>query len=103
MKVKKIITLLIFSLILTYALSAGAKTFAGETGGKDQTELNVKIDTKDLSGINLWIAEMYNNDRVLYAIVVTLVMAALGSIMAFGTDLVLKYFGMSVGRISHTE
>ncbi|MEJ2617700.1 MAG: hypothetical protein P8Z35_22285 [Ignavibacteriaceae bacterium] len=46
---------------------------------------------------------MYNNDRILYAVVVTLVMAALGSIMAFGTDLILKYFGMNVSKISHSE
>jgi hypothetical protein len=39
----------------------------------------------------------------LYAVVVTLVMATLGSIMAFGTDLVLKYFGINVSRISHRE
>lgn len=103
MNIKKIITLLTFCLIFTYILSTGSKTFAGESGGKEETSLNVVIDTKDLSGVNLWIVEMYNNDRVLYAIVVTLVMATLGSIMAFGTDLILKYFGMGVTRISHNE
>ena len=65
--------------------------------------MNRVIETKNLSGINLWIAEIYNNDRVLYAVIVTLVMALLGSIMAFGTDLVLKYFGINVSRISHHE
>jgi hypothetical protein len=102
MKIKNIIGLLTFFLIFTCALSIGSKTYASETGGKDEP-LNITIDTKDLTGINLWIVEMYNNDRILYAIVVTLVMATLGSIMAFGTDLVLKYFGMSVSRISHSE
>jgi len=102
MTLKKIISLFTFCLILTFALSISTKTYASE-GGKEEKALNVVIDTKDLSGVNLWIAETYNNDRLLYAIVVTLVMATLGSIMAFGTDLVLKYFGMTVTKISHSE
>ena len=100
MSPKKIITLLIFCFIVACAYN---NTYASEGGGKAEPALNKVIDTKNLTGINLWIAETYNNDRVLYAIIVTLVMATLGSIMAFGTDLVLKYFGMSVSRISHTE
>lgn len=100
----KLLALILLSLSLSLFLSGNLKTYAGGgIGGKDQTELNVVIETRDLTGINLWIAEMYNNDRTLYAIVVTLVMAVLGSIMAFGTDLVLKRFGMNVTRISHHE
>ena len=98
------IALILLSLSLSLLLSGSINTYAGgEIGGKEQKALNIVIDTKDLSGINLWIAEMYNNDRTLYAIVVTLVMAILGSIMAFGTDLILKRFGMNVTRISHHE
>jgi hypothetical protein len=100
MSTKKIITMLLFCFILTYAYNVNA---ISESGGKPETTLNKKIDTNQLSGVNLWIAELYNNDRVLYAVVVTLVMATLGSVMAFGTDLVLKYFGMNVSKISHTE
>ncbi len=100
---KSILLILLF-LSLSLLLSASINTYAGgEIGGKEEKALNVVINTKDLSGINLWITEMYNNDRTLYAIVVTLVMATLGSIMAFGTDLVLKRFGMNVTRISHHE
>ncbi len=101
MSTKKIIALLLFCFVFGCAYNI---SYAGVEGsGKQETALNKKIDTKDLSGVNLWIAEMYNNDRVLYAVVVTFVMAALGSIMAFGTDLILKYFGMSVSKISHNE
>ena len=101
MAINKIITLLIFCCVIS--LSYNNLYASSETGGKEQTALNLKIETKDLTGVNLWIAELYNNDRVLYAIVVTLVMATLGSIMAFGTDLVLRYFGMNVSKISHRE
>ena len=101
MSVNKIITLCLLCFILSMAYT---NTFgSGEIGGKQETTINKKIDTKNMSGVNLWIADLYNGDKLLYAVVVTLVMAALGSIMAFGTDLVLKHFGMNVTRISHSE
>jgi len=100
MSTKKLIAILIFFFI---AICVYNNVYASEGGGKQETTLNRVIDTKNLSGINLWIAEIYNNDRVLYAVIVTLVMAALGSIMAFGTDLILKFFGINVTRISHHE
>jgi hypothetical protein len=100
MSIKKFITLILFCFLFACFYS---NSYASESGGKQEAAISKKIDTKDLSGINLWIAEMYNNDRILYAVIVTLVMAALGSIMAFGTDLVLKYFGMNVSKISHNE
>jgi hypothetical protein len=104
MRINKTVIIILLSLSLSLLLSGIIKTYAGgDVGGKQETALNVQIDTKDLTGINLWIAEMYNNDRTLYAIVVTLVMATLGSVLAFGTDMVLKRFGMNVTRISHHE
>lgn len=104
MSTKRTYVLILLSLLFSIGLSGSNSTYAGGgVGGKEETALNVVIDTSDLTGINLWIAEMYNNDRTLYAIVVTLVMAALGSIMAFGTDLILKKFGMNVTRIAHHE
>jgi hypothetical protein len=101
MSTKKIFALLMFCILFTCAYSTSYAI--SETGGKQETAISKKIDTKNLSGVNLWIADLYNNDRLLYAIVVTLIMALLGSVMAFGTDLVLKYFGISVSKISHSE
>ncbi len=77
--------------------------YASETGNSQETELKHKIDTSKLSGVDYWIADMYNNDRVMYAVVVTLVMAVLGTSMAFLTDLVLKALGLEVSKISHRE
>ena len=70
---------------------------------KQETALTMKADTNHLSGINLFIARLYNEDRVLYATMVTLVMAVLGTSLAFVTDLVLKALGLEVSRISHRE
>jgi len=100
MSVKKLMILIIFCFI--YA-SINYYSYANEVSGKQEPTLSHKVETKNLSGVDLLIVNLYNNDRILYAIVVTLVMASLGSIMAFGTDLVLKFFGMSVSKISHNE
>jgi amino acid transporter len=101
MSLKKIIVVTMLCCIFSGTIFT---TYAsGGIGGKKETAISKKIDTKDLSGINLWIADLYNNNRIMYAIVVTLVMATLGSILAFGTDLVLKRFGMNVSKISHSE
>ncbi len=70
---------------------------------KETSELSAKVQTEHLSGINLWIVNTYNEDRTLYALIVTLVMAALGTTLAFLTDLVLKALGLEVSRISHRE
>ncbi len=103
MQFKKIVMLTLILLCLSSLRSGSNLTYGSEMGGKEESPLNMVIDTKDLTGVNLWIAELYNDDKTLYAIVVTLVMASLGSIMAFGTDLILKRFGMNVTRISHHE
>lgn len=95
--------LVLFLMLIFMFASFSTVTYAGEGVGKQEAALSKKIDTKDLSGVDLLIVNLYNNDRILYAVVVTLVMATIGTIMAFGTDLVLKFFGMNVTRISHTE
>ena len=100
MSVKKIIALLLICIAIAFAFN---NSYASEVGGKEVTSLDHKVDTTNLSGVNLWIANLYNNNRLMYAIVVTLVMAVLGTTMAFGADLILKMFGMDVTKISHRE
>ncbi|MEJ2494168.1 MAG: hypothetical protein P8Y79_07545 [Ignavibacteriaceae bacterium] len=100
MSIKIIIALLLLCIVIACAFN---NSYAGDVGGKEVTSLDHKVDTTNLSGVNLWIADLYNNNKLMYAIVVTLVMAALGTTMAFGTDLILKMFGMDVTKISHRE
>ena len=100
MSTKKVLGLIFFCFLF---VSIPKSPAASEGSEKESTALNQKIDTSRLSGIDQWIAEMYNGDRTLYAIVVTLVMAALGASLAFLTDLVLKALGLEVSRISHRE
>jgi ABC-type phosphate/phosphonate transport system permease subunit len=104
MTFKRIVSAVLLSVMLVCTIpvidQAARNAMASE---KEETALSLKIDTKKLSGINLVIARMYNEDRVLYAAMVTIVMAVLGTVLAFLTDLVLKALGLEVSRISHRE
>jgi ABC-type phosphate/phosphonate transport system permease subunit len=70
---------------------------------KQEGRFENKVNTTNLSGIEYLIASIYNNNRLMYAIIVTVVMAILGTIMSYLTDLVLKALGLEVSRISHRE
>ncbi len=104
MSLKRILSTALLSIVLVCTIpvvdQAARTAIASE---KQETALSMTIDTKKLSGINLVIARMYNEDRVLYAAMVTIVMAVLGTVLAFLTDLVLKALGLEVSRISHRE
>lgn len=99
MSTKKAIGLILFCILFT-SFPGGSPARAAE---KESAALSQKVEVSRLSGVNLWVAELYNGDRILYAIVVTIVMAALGTSLAFLTDLVLKALGLEVSRISHRE
>lgn len=75
---------------------------AGE--GLDIPEaLEKKVSTEGLSGITLFFANSYNDNLWLYAVVCTLLMAAVGIAIAFATDILLKAIGMEVHKIEHKE
>lgn len=93
----------LFACVLPVICTDYNKVYSSESGSAQVTAFQNKIDTRNLTGIEYLIADMYNNDRVLYAIVVTLVMATLGTGMAYLTDLILKALGLEVSRISHRE
>ncbi len=86
-----------------FFVNASGNTCSANTVKKEHATFTQHIETTHLSGVDLWIAVMYNGNRVLYAVVVTLVMAVLGTTLAFFTDLVLKALGMEVSRLSHRE
>lgn len=60
----------------------------------DTEELKHEVDLEGKTGFNLFLAEIYNNNRLLYALVVTAVMAVLGTVVAQITELVLKLIGV---------
>lgn len=65
--------------------------------------LEKKVHLANLTGINLFFAQWYNDNMWVYAIIVTLLMGAVGGIIAFVTDIFLKMVGMEVTKIEHHE
>ena len=65
--------------------------------------LEMHVDTSKLEGIRLWLTNLYNTERFLFAVVVTLTMATVGITIAFLTDIILKIFGLEVSKIQHHE
>jgi hypothetical protein len=65
--------------------------------------LDMHMDTSKLEGIRLWLTNLYNDQRLFFALVVTLSMGLIGIIIAFVTDFILKLFGLEVGKIQHHE
>lgn len=73
-------------------------------GAAEKAEaLEKKVNLANLSGINLFFANWYNDNMWVYAIIVTLLMGAVGGIIAFVTDIFLKMVGMDVSKIDHHE
>ncbi len=73
---------------------------AAAGGHGDTGELEHKITTADKTGINLLLAQLYNDHRLVYSLVVTLTMAFLGIVVALATELLLKLLGArKLGRV----
>jgi len=65
--------------------------------------LDQKVSLEGLTGISLFFARTYNENLLLYAIYCTVLMAVVGIIIAYVTDIVLKSLGMEVHKIEHKE
>jgi ABC-type phosphate/phosphonate transport system permease subunit len=73
------------------------------SGGEPATALEHHVDTSRLSGTNLMLANLYNDNRVLYALVTTLAMAFFGIAIAFTVDGLLGRLGLKVSKVEHRE
>ncbi len=65
--------------------------------------LEKKVDLTNLGGINHFFARWYNDNLWVYATIVTVLMGAVGLLIALGTDIILKMVGMEVHKIEHHE
>lgn len=58
--------------------------------GKPATELNKTVRTDGLSGLNLFLAHTYNENRLLFAITTTLTVVILGLIITYIVGIIIK-------------
>jgi len=81
---------------------AGSPAFAA--GGKPAEKLVNVADTRAMQpGLSMWIADVYNSNLWLYAVVVVLLMGFMGVILGFGFDRLLVMMGLEFGRLDHHE
>lgn len=62
-------------------------------GHGENVAISETVDTAGKSGVGLFLANLYNDHRLLYALLVTGTMAVLGMIVAQVADLILRVIG----------
>ena len=93
-----------FSAIILNILLLAAPALVSAAEGLDvPEELGKKVDLANLSGINHFFAQWYNDNLWVYATIVTVLMGVLGFAIALVTDVILKMIGMEVHKIEHHE
>lgn len=85
------ITILFAAAILLVAFCP-VDVFAGDHG--ESGELEHKVDLENQSGINLIIARLYNDNRLLFALAVTATMAVMGIIIGQIAGFLLRILGL---------
>lgn len=96
---KRLWTIIINLLLLT----APSLVWAADPGEKVVNMATRQVATAGLSAINLFFAGWYNDNKWVFAIIVTVIMGLIGGIIAFVTDIFLKAAGLDVSKMDHHE
>ena len=90
--------------LLTYAAdSLPSLVWAAAPGEKVPDMGTRRVATEGLSAINLFFAGWYNDNKWVFAIIVTVIMGVMGGVIAFVTDIFLKAAGLDVSKMEHHE
>jgi predicted permease len=77
-----------------------APTYASEG---PTTALEHRVNTGGLGGADLFLANLYNDRRVMYAVVCTAMMGLCGMAIGFVVDALLAGLGLKVTKQGHRE
>jgi ABC-type phosphate/phosphonate transport system permease subunit len=83
---------ILFAAAVFFAAFYPADVLAGDPG--ETGELQHKVDLDNQTGINLIIARLYNDNRLLFALAVTATMAIMGVIIGQITGFILRILGL---------
>lgn len=92
-----------FLLSILYLLFFFFPSYLALAHGAEGEPIPDKVPLDKLSGVSLWLAQLYNDEKLLFALLVTVTMGLVGIILGYLTDIVLKIFGLDVSKISHHE
>ncbi len=93
----------LIAIILNFLLLGVPTLLWAAEGLEVPEELGKKVDLTNLSGINHFFAQWYNDNLWVYATIVTVLMGVVGFGIALVTDVILKMVGMEVHKIEHHE
>ena len=92
---------LLFMILLLSCLPVFAVVF--DQHEEESGEFEHKVSTEGLSGINLLLVNLYNDQRLIYAILTTISMAIFGGFIALTVDFILARVGLTVSKMEHRE
>jgi ABC-type phosphate/phosphonate transport system permease subunit len=93
---RRVLLIILAFLAAIWILNVPQFAYADEH--EDAGKLEHTVSTADKTGLSLFLADLYNDHRLLYALVVTATMAFLGMIVALVTDFILKLIGLRKSR-----
>jgi hypothetical protein len=82
------------ALVMVVSIASGIVSLAIAGGGEDTGKLEHKVSLEGKTGANLLLARWYNENRLVYALVVTATMAVLGIVVGQITEFTLKILGV---------
>jgi hypothetical protein len=89
------------TILVSLLLAAGPALAAG--GGKPATKLVNVADTRAMSGLSRWIADIYNGSLWIYALLVVGSMVFMGLVLGMLSDRVIARLGINLGKLDHHE
>jgi hypothetical protein len=94
----------LWAIIINFLLlTAPALVWAAGPGEKVPDMGTRQVSLTGLSGMNLFFAGWYNDNKWVFALLVTVTMGVIGVIIAFVTDIFLKRAGLDVSKMDHHE
>ncbi len=87
------VRLLSAGIIVVFCLFTFCSIALAGGGHGEDAAISETVDTEGKSGVDLFLANQYNDHRLIYALLVTATMAVLGMIVAQIADFVLRALG----------
>jgi hypothetical protein len=81
---------LVVAVVATATVAGGIATLALAGGGEETGKLDHVVSLEGKTGVYLALATWYNENRLMYALVVTATMAVLGIVVGQITELALR-------------
>jgi len=79
-------------------------TLALAGGGKPASKLINVADTRGMSpGISKFIADVYNDNLIVFGLLVVVSMASMGGLLGLGFDRLVGLLGINLGKLDHHE